>query len=133
MQTRDFAASFVSVLGGMPMDTFNSTKAGLIARIMQEDKQLSDVASRAWAEIDRQAYDFDTRMRLVAAIDRIDQGGLQAFYAELIADDEAAVLLDYAPGALSAKLDLPVSVNANTGDSLNEIRVSVAEYFQTPE
>lgn len=133
MQTREFAQSFITVISKMPGETFNSTKAGLIARIMQEDKQLGDVASRNWAEIDRQAYDFNTRARLVAAIDTIDQAGLQQFYARLIADDEAAVLLNYAPGALSAKIDLPASVNTHSADTLKTIRASVSEYFQTPE
>ena len=117
----------------MPVQTFASTKAGLIARINQEDKQLADVASRGWAEIDRRAYDFDTRSRMVSAIEAIDQAGLQQFYAALIADEKAAVLFDYTPGALSEKLELPRSVNAKNYSSLDAIRVAVSEYYQTPE
>ncbi len=131
-QTREFVKSYVETLESLPDDTFNSTKAGLIARLTQEDKQLGDVASRDWAELDRQAYRFDSRDRLVAALNKIDRAGLQAYFSALVADDQAPVLLSYSPGAMSAELALPEQLNTERYASLQQLRSGLRDYYNTP-
>jgi len=131
-RTRKFVTAYAQGLAALPDETFASTKAGLIARLTQEDKQLAEVASRDWGELDRRAYDFDTRERLVAAIKALDKVALQAHFLALTADDNAGAILSYSLGKLSSKPGLPDDLNVISYDSIDDVRHSLQRYFHTP-
>jgi len=131
-KTHEFVRSYADAIAAMPIDSFNRSKAGLIARLTQEDKKLADVASRDWAELDRQAYDFDTRERLVAAIEKIDRPVLQAYFRQLTDDSKAAALLNYSTGKLASDLDVTNGQKVVRLNSVDDARRQFQNYFQTP-
>ena len=69
--------------------SFNATSGGLLTRIMEEDKTISDRTDRYWREIDRQRYHFDSRERLAEAVERISKPDFAAFYHELLMTRDA--------------------------------------------
>jgi len=128
-RTQDFLDGYINTLAELPDEIFVATKAGLIAQLTQEDKQLSEVAARYWAELDRQAYDFDTRERLVAAIQKLEKPALDRYLGQLVAADKAATLLSYSYGDKTAEIEFPRDINTKTYHSLDDIRNSLNEYF----
>ncbi len=128
-RTRAFLDDYQIKLAELPDETFNATKAGLIAQLTQEDKQLGELAARYWAELDREAYGFDTRERLVAAIGDLDKATLVQYLGRLIADEEAATLLSYSVGNKSSSMALSPDIQRTEYDSLTEVRLGIKEYF----
>ncbi len=127
--TDAFLRTYRQTLTDLPDASFAATKAGLISQISRQDKQLSDIASRYWSELDRKAYDFDTRERLIAAIQALDQTQLSVYLDRLVDPDEGAALLSYSFGDKAAVMDLenkPVIVRY---DSLAGVRQAVRHYF----
>lgn len=127
--SRVFIEHYISTLAELPDETFVATKAGLIAQLTEEDKKLGDMAARYWAELDRQAYDFDTRERLVAAIEKLDKSSLALYLSQLIMDDQAATLLSYSYGDKSPRITLPQDLKTREYRSLDEVRCSLNEYL----
>jgi len=128
-RSREFITRYIDTLAELPDETFIATRAGLIAQLTEEDKKLGDMAARYWAELDRQAYDFDTRERLVAAVEKLDKSSLVAYLSQLITDDEAAILLSYSYGDKSSEITFPQELNTREVRSLDEIRRSLNEYL----
>jgi insulysin len=128
-RTEQFLSDYKNTLAQLPEATFAATKVGLIAQLTKEDKQLGDRAERYWAELDREAYDFDTRERLVAAIENLDKAALLRYFNQLLATEEAAVLLSYSYGNKSTKIDFPETHEMVQFDSLEDLRRAVNEYF----
>lgn len=128
-QTRQFLAAYAESFDAVPDATFEATKAGLIAQLSEEDKQLGDVASRYWAELDREAYDFDTRARLVAAIKAIDKTGLKTFIQQLVSDDKAVALLSYSFGDQADTIDLAGVPSVVQIRSLPTLRETTKRFF----
>ncbi len=128
-RSREFITRYIDTLAELPDETFIATREGLIAQLTEEDKKLGDVAARYWAELDRQAYDFDTRERLVAAIEKLDKSSLVAYLSQLITDNEAATLLSYSYGDKSPEITFPQDLKTREVRSLDEIRSSLNEYL----
>ena len=128
-RTQVFLDGYQNILAELPDETFSATKAGLIAQLTQEDKQLGDLAGRYWAELDREAYGFDTRERLVAAINHLDKATLAQYLGRLVADEEAATLLSYSVGNNASTMALSPDIHSTEYDSLDEVRLGIDEYF----
>ncbi|MEE9446618.1 MAG: insulinase family protein [Arenicellales bacterium] len=126
-QSQTFMQDYVRVLSETSEMSFAATKAGLMANLAQEEKQLSDVANRYWSELDREAYGFDTRERLIAAIEALDKPGIEAYYQDLVLNN-ASALLSYSFGDKSDGLVLDGLNRAGTTkatiDSLQSFRMS---------
>ena len=98
LATMDVMRDFTKTLEGMSLLEFNATKAGLISRLSQIEKGLNEVAGRYWTELDRKAYTFDTRDRVIEAIKDLDKSSLQDYFHQLVNKDQAAVLMAYSLG-----------------------------------
>jgi insulysin len=61
-------------------------KRALIARVMEEERQLSERSARWWEEIDRENFRFDTREKLRDAISEIGLEEFREFYATMLLD-----------------------------------------------
>ena len=127
--TGTFLRNYARTLSVLSAKSFAASKAGLVARLMCRDKHLDDVASRYWAELDREAYDFTTRERLVAKIEAMDELTLCDYYRSLVLDEQAAVLLSACHGDLSTELALPILKQAGKALSAEHIRNSLQNYF----
>ena len=127
--TGRFLRHYAQTLSALSAKTFAASKAGLVAQLMREDKHLGDIVSRYWAELDREAYDFTTRERLVAEIAAMDKLALCDYYHSLVLDEQAAVLLSVCHGNLSTELASPVLKQAGQAISAKRMRNSLQDYF----
>ena len=60
-QTRFFLDGQVERFEAMSEEVFNANKAGLIAQLLQKDKNLGQRAQRYWSELDRGITSFDAK------------------------------------------------------------------------
>ena len=128
-RTEAFLSSYAKALIELSDDTYKATQAGLIARILKEETQLSDVASRYWAELDRQAHAFDTREKLVEAIRRIDKDALLDYFERMINGEQSAGLLSFSFGKQSKELDLPAGRKTQQFSNLALARRALKQHF----
>jgi insulysin len=128
-RTQVFLNEYESVLADLPEETYAATKSGLIAQLNEEDKQLGDMASRYWAELDRKAFKFDTRKRLVAAIEKLEKAELLNYLNHLV-KVQSSVLLSYSLGDKSTELGLPDGLaNSVTYPTLDAMRTAIDATF----
>jgi secreted Zn-dependent insulinase-like peptidase len=85
--TEEFIRGFAGKLDAMDESEFQRYKGGLLTRIMEEDKTISDRTDRYWRDIDRQRFAFDSRERLAEAVEGISKPDFAAFYHELLVDE----------------------------------------------
>lgn len=128
-QTELFLEAYAETLSSLPVETFEATKAGLISQITEQDKQLGDVASRYWTELDREAFAFDSRERMISALNEIDKAALEAYYRDLVSSDKAGALLSYSYGNKFDEITLPNASAAVQYQSLGNVRQTVKHYF----
>ena len=60
-QTRFFLDGQLERFEAMSEEVFNANKAGLIAQLLQKDKNLGQRAQRYWSELDRGITSFDAK------------------------------------------------------------------------
>ncbi|WP_166269387.1 insulinase family protein [Marinobacter caseinilyticus] len=82
--TRAFADSFEKTLNSMTSKEFEVQKRAVISSLLDQDRTLGDVSERYWREIDRSATQFDSREKMVDAINRIDKPQLTALYQAVV-------------------------------------------------
>jgi len=75
-----FLRRFGERLGELEPSRFETHKAGLISRILEEEERLQERSNRYWQEIDRELYTFDSRERLAGAVRAIPQSALGEIY-----------------------------------------------------
>jgi insulysin len=84
---RDRTLAFMTaqelVLSEMTEEEFGANKGGLITKITQRDKNLSQRSRRYWAELDLGVASFDSRMQLAKAVSDLDKDDMQAFLKEV--------------------------------------------------
>jgi secreted Zn-dependent insulinase-like peptidase len=66
---------------------FANHRRGLLTRILEDEKQLSDRSDRYWREIDRNNYDFDSREQLADAARHIEKDEFVAFFRQFLGQD----------------------------------------------
>ena len=96
---RFFLESFAKNLKTMTKDTFEMHKAGVLARILEVEKTLSERTERYWEEIDRRQYTFDSRMRLADAVRKVEQKSFLGFVSKVLAGAERREISSLAIGA----------------------------------
>ena len=74
-------------------------KAGVLARILEVEKTLSERTERYWEEIDRRQYTFDSRMRLADAVRKVEQKSFLGFVSKVLAGAERREISSLAIGA----------------------------------
>ncbi len=67
-RTLAFMAAQTDRLAQMSEEEFGANKGGLIGKLTQRDKNLSQRAGRYWSDLDRGVLTFDSRMQLAAAV-----------------------------------------------------------------
>ncbi len=81
-----FIDTFQNDLQQLSVTELEAYKAGLITRLLEKDKSLHKRSYRNWIEIDRKNYDFDTKERIAAAVEKIDKANLIAAYQSWLLD-----------------------------------------------
>ena len=75
-----FLRGFAERLQSMADGDFERERAALLARVLEEDNNLSDRSRRYWQELDREQYQFDSRERMAGAVTALDRDQFTAFY-----------------------------------------------------
>ena len=92
-QTESFLQTQLESLRAMSDEQFEAHRAGLLTRILDEDKTLVEVSGRYWTEIDRYHYRFDSRDRMADAVRSIKKAELADFFERVILSDSRKRLL----------------------------------------
>ena len=84
-EVHQFLTGYEATVDSMSEADFAQHKRALVARVMEEERQLGERSARFWEEIDRGNFEFDTRERLVDAIEKTDLAQFKRFYAGVLA------------------------------------------------
>jgi secreted Zn-dependent insulinase-like peptidase len=88
-----FLTDYADTIARMKDSDFANHRQGLLTRILDDEKQLSDRSDRYWREIDRNNFDFDSRERLADAAHRIEKDEFAAFFRKLLGPDTGKRLI----------------------------------------
>ena len=70
-------------LTSLEAEAFGEAKAGLIAEILEKDKNLGSRAGRYWSDLDEGIMTFDGREQIAAAIAALSQAELMTFFEQV--------------------------------------------------
>ena len=111
--------------GAIDEERFERHRAALLQEITKPDKNLWEQSGRFWREIGRGNTDFDTREKVVAAIEAVSFAQWQAWYQQHVLDNPASLLIA-APGRFD---QLP---NVDTAITDGPEFQASRPYFQRP-
>ena len=67
----EFSKEFANTLAGLTDERLNQEKQAVISELLEQDRQLGEVSSRYWREIDRGAESFNSREQLAEAVKNV--------------------------------------------------------------
>lgn len=82
-RTLAFMTAQERVLSEMSDEEFSANKGGLIAKLTQRDKNLSQRSMRYWADLDQGVTTFDSNMQLAKAVSELTKDDMRAFLKEV--------------------------------------------------
>lgn len=89
-----FTAEYANTLADLDRDAFSRLRDGVLNEIRQPPQNLAQEAAPFLQDWNRERYDFDSRARLLAAVDNTVLADIQRFYREtVIAEDHSSLLL----------------------------------------
>lgn len=103
---QEFAAEFESRLSGLDDASLNREKQAVISKLMERDRQLSDVSGRYWREIDRDARGFDSREKLARAIQSVTRKELLQTFRQAVLERNQALRVVTGQGETNADTSL---------------------------
>jgi secreted Zn-dependent insulinase-like peptidase len=97
-RTQAFLAEQRQSLEEMTEPAFEEAKAGLIAELLERDKNLGSRADRYWSDLDEGILTFDGREQVAGAITELSQPDLLGFFDTVIEKIENRHLLIWSQG-----------------------------------
>ncbi|MCH8499541.1 MAG: insulinase family protein [Marinobacter sp.] len=79
-----FAEDYLQALKDLSDDALAREKRAVISRLMERERRLDQVSERYWREIDREAFGFDSREQLAAAVDKVSREQLVSTWREAV-------------------------------------------------
>ena len=67
----EFSKEFANTLAGLTDERLNQEKQAVISELLEQDRQLGEISSRYWREIDRGAESFNSREQLAEAVKNV--------------------------------------------------------------
>jgi protease-3 len=104
-KTIEFLKAQAPRLADMSPEDYAENQEGLIAQLLERDKNLGSRAWRYWVDLDDQYLNFDRRQQLADAIAATDQKTLRAYLDALLIKTEQQYLLIQSLGKLAAVSD----------------------------
>ncbi len=117
-----FLTDYEHKLNEMDDKSFADIKQGLIARIMRKDNNLTDRSERYWHELDKHNFNFDTRQRLVEAVEELKKSDMLAYFKELDAENGKRELIVQSRGKFKEE--------AESEEADNMLIISDSEAFK---
>ena len=103
---RDRALAFMTeqalVLSEMSEEQFSANKGGLITKLTQRDKNLSQRSNRYWADLDRGVTTFDSNSQLAKAVSELGKDDMQTFLKEVNGKLGNQYMMVYSEGKFAA-------------------------------
>ncbi|RMF19155.1 MAG: peptidase M16, partial [Gammaproteobacteria bacterium] len=90
--TRTFLSDYLSTLTNMEPDAFALHKQALVTRLSEPEKRLEQRADRYWTEIDRGNTAFDSRDKLIAAVQALSREEVIEAYRRALVEQPAALV-----------------------------------------
>jgi len=87
----EFAKAFTTQLENIDDARLNREKQAVISSVLENDRQLDDLSSRYWREIDRQNAAFNSREQLADAIRKVSKEELQQTFQEAMLERQRAL------------------------------------------
>jgi len=106
-RTQAFLETFNQRLETMDASEFEAQREGLLAKLLERDKNLADRARRLWGDLDTGITTFDSRERIAAAVRELDLETFRAFYARFRERAREAYAIPYAPGRFEGGDSVP--------------------------
>jgi secreted Zn-dependent insulinase-like peptidase len=88
----------VTRLAEMSPDNYAQNQEGLVAQVLEKDKNLGGRAWRYWSDLDEGYRDFDGNQQLADAILSIDQASLQTYLDAMLIKAKNQYLLIMSEG-----------------------------------
>jgi len=101
-RTREFLAAQKALVEAMPDDKFEAFRAGLLAQLLERDRNLAQRSDRLWRDLDLGFTNFDSREQLAVHIRTLTRADIAEAIGSILADFDRRVLLTYAPGQFEA-------------------------------
>ncbi|WP_223793767.1 insulinase family protein [Marinobacter sp. F4216] len=81
---REFSAAFEDRLNSLDDASLTREKQAVISKLLERDRQLGDISSRYWQEIDRSNDQFDSREQLADAVRKVSREELLETYRHAV-------------------------------------------------
>ncbi|MBW4936134.1 insulinase family protein [Marinobacter sp. F4206] len=88
---RQFSENFETQLASLDDSSLNREKQAVISQLLERERQLGDISSRYWREIDRNATDFDSREKLARAVQGVSREALLETFRKAVLSREQAL------------------------------------------
>jgi secreted Zn-dependent insulinase-like peptidase len=106
--TRQFVTDQLAALQDMPTEQFEESRAGLIARLTEQDSNLGQRSQRYWADIETGVTSLDSRERIAEAVNGLAVSDMIAYLKNLQQklDDQRLLIYhdgQFPPGPLGGR------------------------------
>ena len=98
-----YREEFAVDLQALSAEEFERIKAGVLTDLTQPPKNLAEEAGPFVADWDRERYQFDTRQRLIAAVEAVTLAEVQAYYNETVMAESPSRLMVQLKGSRFAE------------------------------
>ena len=87
---QEFSNSFEETLSALTAERLEREKQAVISKLLEKDRQLSEISSRYWREIDRDMESFDSREQLADAVRGVSKAALlETFRKSVLERDQS--------------------------------------------
>jgi secreted Zn-dependent insulinase-like peptidase len=90
---KEFSQTFAQQLAEMDDTRLKREKQAVISQLLERDRQLSEVSSRYWREIDRENAEFNSRQALADAIRNVSLEELKETFEQAMLERQRALLV----------------------------------------
>ena len=87
----EFSKGFENTLAGLTDDRLNQEKQAVVSKLLEQDRQLGEISSRYWREIDRGAESFDSREQLAEAVKNVSLQELLDTFRKAVLEREQSL------------------------------------------
>ena len=79
-----FMTDFKGTLNEMTAEKFDEYKQGLIKDLQAKDKNLNERTRHYWSEINDKMFDFNSKEKIVAEVEKLSHSDMEAFFSSVI-------------------------------------------------
>lgn len=121
-----FTTEYADSLADLDLDAFNRLQDGVLNEIRQAPQNLAQEAAPFLQDWNRERYDFDSRARLLAAVENTALADIQRFYRDSVSAEDHSSLLLQLRGTRFADAPFAVLPGVEPISSLAEFHAQMA-------